>query len=53
MGSDRSPDRSHLVLTWTLVVLAVGALVGIGTTAALLARKGRPLPDDPDEPLFI
>ncbi|MEW6420729.1 MAG: hypothetical protein AB1511_03235 [Deinococcota bacterium] len=48
-----SSDRSHVLMTWALVVLALGALVGIGTTAALLARKGRPLPDDPDAPLFI
>lgn len=41
------------MMTWTLVVLAVGALLGIGTTAALMARKDRPLPDDPDAPLFI
>ena len=34
-------------------MLGVGAVVGIGTAAALLARKDRPLPDDPDEPLFI
>lgn len=38
---------------WVLTVLGIGALLGIGTAAALLARKGRPLPDDPDEPLFI
>ncbi|WP_165953336.1 MULTISPECIES: hypothetical protein [Deinococcus] len=48
-----SSDRSHVLMTWGLVLLALGALVGIGTTAALLARKGRPLPDDPDAPLFI
>jgi hypothetical protein len=48
-----SSDRSHARMTWALVVLALGALVGIGTTAALLARKDRPLPDDPDAPLFI
>ena len=43
-------DRATL---WILIVLGVGAVVGIGTAAALLARKDRPLPDDPDEPLFI
>ncbi|MBB5232681.1 hypothetical protein [Deinococcus budaensis] len=48
-----SSDRSHARMTWAFVVLALGALVGIGTTAALLARKDRPLPDDPDAPLFI
>lgn len=48
-----SSDRNHVLMTWTLVVVALGALLGIGTTAALLARKGRPLPDDPDAPLFI
>ncbi|SMB91699.1 hypothetical protein [Deinococcus hopiensis] len=48
-----SSDRNHVLMTWALVVVALGALVGIGTTAALLARKDRPLPDDPDAPLFI
>lgn len=49
-----SSDRSHVLMTWALVVIALGAVVGIGTTAALLARKDRPLPDDPDAPpLFI
>ncbi|BDP41236.1 hypothetical protein DAETH_12050 [Deinococcus aetherius] len=48
-----SLDRHQLVLTWALVIIAVGAAIGIGTTAALLARKDRPLPDDPDAPLFI
>lgn len=38
---------------WVLAVLGIGALLGIGTAAALLAHKDRPLPDDPDEPLFI
>ncbi|WP_168734948.1 hypothetical protein [Deinococcus sp. KSM4-11] len=46
-------DPMHDRLTWALVVIAVGAIIGIGTAAALLARKGRPLPDDPDAPLFI
>lgn len=53
MVLDRSPDDTQARLTWALVVIAVGAIIGIGTTAALLARKGRPLPDDPDAPLFI
>ncbi|MFD1731141.1 hypothetical protein ACFSC4_08785 [Deinococcus malanensis] len=53
MASRRTSDRSQVMMTWTLVVLAVGALLGIGTTAALMARKDRPLPDDPDAPLFI
>lgn len=52
MASDRNPDQSH-ALTWALIVIALGAIIGIGTTAALLARKDRPLPDDPDAPLFI
>lgn len=46
-------DQTHDRLGWALVVIAVGAIIGIGTAAALLARKGRPLPDDPDAPLFI
>jgi len=48
-----SSDRTHVLMTWTLVVVALGALLGIGTAAALFARKDRPLPDDPDAPLFI
>ncbi|BBN95975.1 MULTISPECIES: hypothetical protein [Deinococcus] len=52
MASDRNPDTSH-ALTWALIVIALGAIIGIGTAAALLARKDRPLPDDPDAPLFI
>ena len=48
-----SSDRRHAPLTWVFVVLAVGALVGMATAAALLAHKDRPLPDDPDAPLFI
>ncbi|MBZ9751334.1 hypothetical protein K7W42_10700 [Deinococcus sp. HMF7604] len=52
MVSDRRPD-SHARITWALFVIALGAIIGIGTTAALLARKDRPLPDDPDAPLFI
>lgn len=48
-----SSDRSHVLTTWAMIVVALGALIGIGTTAALLARKDRPLPDDPDAPLFI
>ncbi|WP_165795276.1 hypothetical protein [Deinococcus koreensis] len=53
MVSDRIHDHSQARLTWALIVVALGAIIGIGTTAALLARKGRPLPDDPDAPLFI
>ncbi|MBZ9714021.1 hypothetical protein [Deinococcus multiflagellatus] len=53
MASDRNPDQSHARITWALIVIALGAIIGIGTTAALLARKDRPLPDDPDAPLFI
>ncbi|WP_221090806.1 hypothetical protein [Deinococcus aquaedulcis] len=53
MASDRTPDQSHARMTWALIVIALGAIIGIGTTAALLARKDRPLPDDPDAPLFI
>ncbi|UBV42054.1 hypothetical protein LAJ19_10460 [Deinococcus taeanensis] len=53
MVSDRNPDQSHAQLTWALIVIAIGAIIGIGTAAALLARKDRPLPDDPDAPLFI
>ncbi|GAA5436269.1 hypothetical protein GCM10008959_13890 [Deinococcus seoulensis] len=53
MVSDRNPDQSHVLMTWALIVVALGAIIGIGTTAALMARKGRPLPDDPDAPLFI
>ncbi|WP_194165185.1 hypothetical protein [Deinococcus terrestris] len=52
MSSDRS-SGSHAPITWVFALLALGALVGIGTAAALLARKDRPLPDDPDAPLFI
>ena len=52
-AASMSSDRNHVLMTWALVVVALGALVGIGTTAALLARKDRPLPDDPDAPLFI
>ncbi len=48
-----SSDRSPAPMTWVFALLALGALVGIGTAAALLARKDRPLPDDPDAPLFI
>ncbi len=40
-------------LFWVVLALTAGAGLGIGTAAALLARKGRPLPDDPDAPLFI
>lgn len=53
MASDRNPDLSPATLTWALIVIAIGAIIGIGTAAALLARKDRPLPDDPDAPLFI
>lgn len=42
-----------MVWVWTMLALSVGAAIGLGTAAALLARKGRPLPDDPDAPLFI
>lgn len=53
MDPDRPSDSTHTRLTWALIVVAIGAIIGIGTTAALMARKGRPLPDDPDAPLFI
>ncbi|GHF49753.1 hypothetical protein HNQ07_002833 [Deinococcus metalli] len=53
MVPDDTHGQTHERLTWALVVIAVGAIIGIGTAAALLARKGRPLPDDPDAPLFI
>lgn len=53
MASDHTSDHSNALITWTLIVVAIGAIIGIGTTAALMSRKGRRLPDDPDAPLFI
>ena len=53
MVSDRTHEHSQVLITWTLIVIGIGAVIGIGTAAALMARKGRPLLDDPDAPLFI
>ncbi|GGM13059.1 hypothetical protein [Deinococcus aerophilus] len=53
MVPDRPSEHSHALMTWTLIVIGIGAVIGIGTAAALLARKDRPLHDDPDAPLFI
>lgn len=53
MASDRNPDQSLALYSWALIVIAIGAVIGIGTAAAMLARKDRPLHDDPDAPLFI
>lgn len=53
MGSDDRSSSTQVAMFWVLLALAAGAAIGIGTAAALLARKDRPLPDDPDAPLFI
>lgn len=39
--------------TWLLLVIAIGALAGIGITALVLGRKDRAAAEDPDAPLFI
>ena len=53
MASSHDSQSFPVPLLWLVVVLTAGAALGIGTAAALLARKDRPLPDDPDAPLFI
>ena len=53
MGSSDNQHRESVGWLWVLLVLTAGAVVGLGTAAALLSRKDRPLPDDPDAPLFI
>lgn len=53
MVLDRHPDQTSATTTWALIVIAIGAIIGIAVTAALLTRKDRPQPEDPDAPLFI
>lgn len=53
MSSRPSFKRSQDLLNWALVLLSVGAVVGIGAAAAFLGRRSRLQPDDPDAPLFI
>lgn len=53
MGSSDRSVHSPLTLTWMALALALGALIGIAATAALLNRQGRVQADDPDAPLFI
>lgn len=52
MGLTRQKQRSQVTLTWMLITLALGALIGIAAATAFLA-KDRPAQDDPDAPLFI
>lgn len=53
-GSINSRSRhSQGQLNWALVLLGVGALLGIGAATVLLGRRDRLQPDDPDAPLFI
>ena len=47
------PDHSPALITLMLIRIGIGAVIAIGTAAALMARKDRPLLDDPDAPLFI
>ncbi|MDP9764919.1 MULTISPECIES: hypothetical protein [Deinococcus] len=53
MGSRRTAPRSQGLLTWALLLIGVGALLGIGAASAYLGRKDRLQPEDPDTPLFI
>lgn len=53
MSPRRHSKRSQGLWNWALVLLGVGALVGIGAATALLSRRDRLQPEDPDAPLFI
>lgn len=54
-GCMGSSDRasSSLGSLWVVLVLSLGALLGIGAAAALLGRRDRAQAEDPDAPLFI
>lgn len=52
MGLIRQKQHSQLTLTWVLITLALGALIGIAAAAVFLA-KDRSAQEDPDAPLFI
>lgn len=53
MGSSDRFSPSFLALPWALLVLSIGALLGVGAATLLLNRRDRAQAEDPDAPLFI
>ena len=53
MGSSDRSSSSSLALPWMVLVLSIGALLGVGLATVVLNRRDRAQAEDPDAPLFI